>query len=137
MSSKWEQFRPTKTLWFWSCAGTAVLTMVIGFTVGGWVTGGTAADRIKEARRDGRAQLAADVCVARFKDSAAFAADLVKLKAENSWSRDNFLADGGWVTLAGISEPVAGAADLCAKTLSELKAPAEASNNGTTAVPKG
>lgn len=136
MNSKWEQFRPSKSLWFWSCAGTAVLTMVVGFTVGGWVTGGTAADLSKNARRDGRAQLAADVCVARFKDSAGFAADLVKLKAENSWSRDNFVVDAGWVTLAGISDPVAGAAELCAQTLSDLKVPAAASTDNAV-VPKG
>lgn len=137
MSSKWEQFRPSKTLWFWSCAGSAVLTMVLGFTVGGWVTGGTSADLSKNARRDGRAELAADVCVARFKDSAGFAADLVKLKAENSWSRDNFLADGGWVALTGVTDTVAGAAELCTKTLADLKAPAAASTDGVAVVPKG
>ena len=37
LSKNWENFRPTKAMWFWSCAGTAVVTMVVGFTWGGWV----------------------------------------------------------------------------------------------------
>ena len=42
-------YQPTKTVWLWSMVGVAVLTMVLGFTWGGWVTGGTASDRAEEA----------------------------------------------------------------------------------------
>lgn len=127
MLEKWNEFSPSKSLWFWSCAGCAVLTMVAGFTLGGWVTKGTASDMAADARRDGRIELAADVCVARFKNSDSFAASLAALKSESSWSRDNFLADGGWVTLTGMTEPVNGAAERCAKTLADLPEPAKAS----------
>lgn len=123
MNAKWEQYRPSKSLWFWSCAGCVALTMILGFTLGGWVTGGTASAMADTAREQARAQLAADVCVARFKKGADFATALADLKAENSWSRDDFVADGGWVTLAGLDEPVAGAADLCAETLADMEAP--------------
>lgn len=127
MNGKWSEFRPSKTLWFWSCAGCAVLTMILGFTMGGWVTGGTAAEMAMDARDQARMQLAADVCVARFRKSDGFATALADLKAEDSWTRDDFVADGGWVTLAGMDEPVAGAADLCAEALADMEAPAEAS----------
>ena len=30
MLSKWSDFQPSKTLWFWTCAGCAVLTMILG-----------------------------------------------------------------------------------------------------------
>ena len=38
----WNEARPTKTIVFWSWMGSIVLTMIIGFAWGGWVTGGTA-----------------------------------------------------------------------------------------------
>ena len=40
--NKWKDYKPTQAGWFWSCAGVCVLTMILGFTWGGWVTGGTA-----------------------------------------------------------------------------------------------
>src|SRR3989304_4567183 len=39
---RWDESRPTKTAVFWSWVGSVVLTMIIGFAWGGWVTGGTA-----------------------------------------------------------------------------------------------
>ena len=123
MSSKWEQFRPSKVLWFWSCAGCVALTMVLGFTVGGWVTGGTAGQMVEDAREDAQAQLAANICVAKFTQSSDFATALANLKAESSWSRDDFVTEGGWLTLTGLKEPVDGAADLCAEMLAVMEAP--------------
>jgi hypothetical protein len=41
---RWEAVQITKTATAWSWAGMAVLTMMIGFTWGGWVTAGTAQD---------------------------------------------------------------------------------------------
>ena len=42
LARRWSDARPTKTVVFWSCVATKVVTMVVGFTWGGWVTGGTA-----------------------------------------------------------------------------------------------
>src|SRR3546814_2263966 len=123
MNSKWEQFRPSKVLWFWSCAGCVALTMALGFTVGGWVTGGTAGQMVEDAQEDARAQLAANICVAKFKQSVNFATALADLKAESSWSRDDFVTEGGWLTVTGLTEPVDGAADLCAEKLAVMDAP--------------
>lgn len=126
MNAKWSEFRPTKTLWLWSCAGCAVVTMVVGFTVGGWVSGGTASKMASVARDEGRIQLAADVCVARFKGSDGFATSLADLKKEDSWKQDDYVAAGGWVTLAGLTDPVAGSAKLCAEMLTKMDAPTAA-----------
>lgn len=130
MSGKWSEFTPSKTLWFWSCAGCAVATMVVGFTLGGWVSGGTATKMASEARRDGRTELAADVCVARFKSSDGFATALADLKKEDSWKQDDFVTAGGWVTMAGLADPVAGSAKLCAEMLTKMDAPSAAAPTG-------
>ena len=42
LSQRFADYRPSKTVLFWSCAGCVAATMIIGFTWGGWVTGGTA-----------------------------------------------------------------------------------------------
>lgn len=135
MNAKWQEYRPSKTLWFWSCAACVALTMIGGFTFGGWVTAGTASEMAESSREEGRAQLAAGICVEKFKQDTNFAATLADLKAENSWSRDDFVTDGGWVTLTGMKEPVDGAADLCAETLADMEAPEPAATTADVALP--
>lgn len=133
----WSEYRPSKTVWFWSCAGCVVATMIVGFTWGGWVTGGTASDMVSDARESGRAELAAVVCVDRFLDDTGAAVNLAQLKEESEWQRDDFIEDGGWTTLVGFDEPIEGAAELCATQLAEMEAPvqsdtAAAEDAGTT-----
>jgi hypothetical protein len=123
LSERWNEFRPTKALWFWSSAGVAAATMVIGFTVGGWVTGGTAQEMAEAAAEKARAELVASVCVERFVSSADFAEQLAALKEANSWDRDEFILEGDWTALVGVEDAVSGAADLCAQRLAEMQAP--------------
>jgi hypothetical protein len=68
MSEKfvWADYRPSKALWLWSCIGCVIGTLVIGFTWGGWVTEGATNRMVSRAMDDGRAELAAAVCVDRF-----------------------------------------------------------------------
>lgn len=122
-SQRWNEFRPSKTLWFWSAAGVAVATIVLGFTVGGWVTGGTAQEMAENAVDEARAQLVANVCVEKFVSSEQFASQLTALKETSSWDRDSMIADGGWTTLPGLEDAVGGAADLCAERLAEMEVP--------------
>ena len=137
MTSKpnWEEYRPSKTLWLWSCVGCVVATLVIGFTWGGWVTGGTAERMADTAMEEGRTRLAAAVCVNRFLGASDFGTKLAELKAESAWQRDNYIEDGGWVTFARVEEPVKGAAERCANQLAEmdLEAGTEATNAETPA----
>src|SRR3546814_155238 len=121
---RWREARPSKAMLFWSCAGCAVATMIIGFTWGGWVTGGTAQEMAAEAATGARAELAAAVCVDRFLNSPDAAGQLAQLRDTSAWQRDSFIEDGGWVTLAGMEDPVDEAADLCADQLLEADAPA-------------
>jgi hypothetical protein len=120
----WNEYRPSKAVWFWSCAGCVVLTMIVGFTWGGWVTGGSAEQMAATAREDGRAELAAAVCVEKFLGAPDAAIKLAELKEQSQWQRDGYIEEGGWVTLVGLEEPVEGAADVCAEQLAEMELPA-------------
>jgi hypothetical protein len=120
LTQRWERLQATKTQVFWASAASVVATLIVGFTWGGWVTGGTANERAATAATEARAQLAATVCVERFAKGPDAIAQLAALKSSDSWKRDTFIEAGGWATLTGMDKPVAGAASLCVK---ELMAP--------------
>jgi hypothetical protein len=119
----WSSYRPTKAVWFWSCVACVVATMIVGFTWGGWVTGGTAAARVEEARETARAELAATICVARFLAAPDARGQLAALQEASSWGRDDIIAEDGWSTPRGVEEPIVGAADLCAERLATMDLP--------------
>ena len=98
--------------------------MILGFTWGGWVTAGSAADSALKAKDSGRAELAAAICVERFVSAPDAGVQLAVLKKESSWSRGKLVSDGGWATPLGLDKPVDGAADLCARQLAEVELPA-------------
>lgn len=125
-SQSWSEYRPSKAVWFWSCVGAVVLTMIVGFTWGGWVTGGTAREMAETAGEDAAAELAASICYHRFLQSSDAATELAALKEASSWEREDLLEEGGWVTFANMDDPVDGAADLCAEQLASAELPATA-----------
>lgn len=122
MSQRWEDFRPSKTLWFWSVAGAVVLTMIVGFTAGGWTTGGTATEMAEDAARTARAELVANLCVERFVTGPNASQKLAELKDTSSYQRDTFITEGGWIKLAGMDRDAPGAADRCADELVAMEA---------------
>ncbi|MDQ6433437.1 hypothetical protein RB623_05155 [Mesorhizobium sp. LHD-90] len=121
LSARWENYRPSKTTWFWSVVGTAVVTTILGFTAGGWTTSGNAAVMAKKAATDARAELAATVCVDRFAASADASQQLTVLKEKSTWERDDFIKEGGWAKLLGPKRIISGAADRCADMLAGME----------------
>lgn len=97
----------------------AIALAIVGFTWGGWVSGGTASKMAADASQDSREQLVASICVERFIADPNAAHNLVALKEASRWAMDDFIEDGGWITLAGLEEEeqVSGAADVCAVRL--------------------
>lgn len=121
LSQRWQEYRPSKAMWLWSCVAAVVLTMIVGFTAGGWVTGGTAEAAAADARQEGREQLVATICVERFVAAPGARQSLQELKEASSWQRDDLIDEGGWATLKVLEEQVPGAADLCAERLVALE----------------
>jgi hypothetical protein len=126
IAHRWQNFSASKTFVFWSCAASIVATLIVGFGWGGWVRGGTANDMASRAAADARAELASIICVSRFASGEDAAGQLALLKATDSWKRDTFVEDGGWVTLPGVERFVAGAASLCAQQLMNTTLPLKA-----------
>ncbi len=126
LGSRWSAYKPTKGLLVWACVGSMVATLVVGFGWGGWVTGGGARKMAEAAAAAARYDLAAAVCVERFKAGDDVAARLTALKLLQGWNRDSFIDKGGWATMPDRAEPTKLAAKLCATQLGALEAPPEA-----------
>ena len=134
-SQRFQDYRPSKTGLFWSCAACVAATMILGFTWGGWVTGGTAEKMANDAAAAGRAEVAAAACTKEFMAQPDAAAQLAALKDTSSWQRENFIEKGGWDKVA--DQRYDDAADLCAERLVKMEAPtvqeAATSDTGTVA----
>ena len=103
----------------WGVVGGAVLTAIVGFTWGGWVTGGTA--EMSAAQRANAAVVVAlaPVCVERFQRAPEVSANLAALKKADSWSQGDFVEKGGWATAPGAkaSDQASAVAKACATLL--------------------
>ena len=85
----------------WGMAGGAVAAMIVGFTWGGWVTGGRADSDALQRTNTAVVAALAPVCVERFRNASGAAANLVELKKVDSWSRADVVEKGGWVNPPG------------------------------------
>jgi hypothetical protein len=129
--ARWSNYRPSKKLWIWSIVGSSCLTIVLGFTLGGWVPAGRATVMADIAARDAKTKLVSSICVQKFVSSADAAESLAMLKKASSWQRAGFIENGGWMTIAGVDDTVPGAADLCAVRLLDMKELPEAVADAT------
>lgn len=103
----------------WGAVGGAIASAIIGFSWGGWVTGGTAeADATQRANTAVVAALA-PVCVDRFQRATDVAANLAALKKVDSWSQGDFIEKGGWAAVPGskASDQLSAVAKACASLL--------------------
>jgi hypothetical protein len=129
-----DQYRASKTALFWACAGSAVLTLAVGFFWGGWVTGGTAREMAEQSASQARQEIAAVICVDRFMAAPDMHAQLTALKGmERSYQRGKFVEEGGWAIMpvssaATVTPANSGdqrkAAGLCAEELAKQELPA-------------
>ena len=117
LGRRWSEARPTKTLVFWACMASVVLTMIIGFSWGGWVTGGTARTTAENMAHDAVVKRLAPICVIQSGRDPAKAVKLVALKEESSWQRGEYIGKQGWATMPGEQEPDSRVAQACATLL--------------------
>jgi hypothetical protein len=122
IQQRWNDLQPSKTMLVWSCLGSVVVALIVGFTWGGWVTGGTARDMAETAGAESRYALASVICVEKFLAAPDAQAQLTELKAiDSSYRQRQFIEEGGWAVMPEQEEAARQAADLCAKVLANLE----------------
>jgi len=117
LGERWSAARPTKTVVFWSWAGFIVLTMIVGFGWGGWVTGGSAREMADTLAKADVVQRLTPICVAQFNQDLGKDQKLVALKGMDSWKRSDYVEKQGWATMPGEAKPDSLVAEGCAKLL--------------------
>jgi hypothetical protein len=99
----------------WGAVGGAVAAMIVGFTWGGWVTGGTAGQMATTSAQTASVLALTPLCVAKAEGQGE---QLAALKKESTWSRGDFVTKAGWV--ANVNDKYRSAvATACASTLVE------------------
>jgi len=88
---RWGEARPTKTAVFWSWVATIVLTMIIGFAWGGWVTGGTAHSMAERMAEDAVVKRLAPISVVQFKQAPGKDQKFKELEKTDSWQRSEYV----------------------------------------------
>jgi hypothetical protein len=103
----------------WGIAGGAIALAIVGFTWGGWTTGGKAEATAAIRANDAVVVALAPVCVDKFQHAGDATANLAALKKVESWQQGDFVEKGGWATVPGTnsSERVSAVAKACAVLL--------------------
>lgn len=102
-------------------AAGAVVTMIVGFSWGGWSLEGTTAKRADEASRKAVVAVLAPICVDKFQHSADATNNFLELKKVSSYMQGNFVEKGGWATSPGSDKADSAVAQACATMLGNLK----------------
>jgi pimeloyl-ACP methyl ester carboxylesterase len=145
LSQRFDDYQASKTVLFWACAGSVIAAIVVGFSWGGWVTGGTAQEMAEDSAAQARQQLAAVVCVDRFMAAPDAGIQLTALREMTSpRAQGKFVEDGGWAMIVPASSPTdyearadhREAAVLCAEELAkrEMATTGKAAQIGAEAV---
>ncbi len=101
----------------WGAAAGALGTVIVGFTLGGWVTGSKA--EVVAQNRASNAVIAAlaPICVENYRKSPDSQVQLTALKALDAWKRAGFVEERGWAKMPGAERTNSPMAAECAKQI--------------------
>jgi hypothetical protein len=93
-----------------------IITIIVGFKLGGWTAAGTTQKMIDKAVL--RSQ--AEICIAQFMEQPNSEDKLKEFIAIEYWDRDEFIVKGAWHKMPGQQEASPSVALECAEGLQAL-----------------
>lgn len=117
LGERWIDARPTKTAMFWSWVAIVILTLIIGFQWGGWVTGSTAKSMAEAASNHAVVARLTPICVANAKSDPQWAEKKKALVETRSWDRSDYVSKQGWATMPAEKQADPRVAQECATEL--------------------
>lgn len=99
----------------------ALALAIIGFTWGGWTTGGTVDKLVKDSTSKAVVSALAPICADNFKRAADSPSQLAELKKISSWQQAAFVEKGGWAKMPGTDTISSSMATACAEMILALK----------------
>jgi hypothetical protein len=95
----------------------AVLVGIVGFTWGGWVTGGTSNERARAMSRGDVVAAMVPVCLEQARADPEREAKLDKISTASTYQRRDALMATGWATVPGAEAPDRDIAQACLTAL--------------------
>lgn len=107
----------------------AAFVGIVGFSWGGWVTGGTSRERAMAMSRDDVVAAMVPVCIDMAETDPARAEKIATIRAASTYQRRDALMEAGWATMPGAEAPNRDIAQACLASLDmdamPVPAPAE------------
>jgi hypothetical protein len=107
----------------WGAVVGAAACMIIGFTWGGWVTGGTARKDSAAASHDAVVTALAPICAERFRAQGDSAAQIAALTKSSTWERGTAVEKSGFALMPGSKAADSDVARACAELLAAAVTP--------------
>lgn len=95
----------------------AVALAIVGFSWGGWATGGTAQKMASDQARMEVVAALVPICVEQSNNDPQNVETLAKLKEASSYQRRDMLMKAGWATMPGSDDPNRNVASACMDAL--------------------
>jgi alpha/beta superfamily hydrolase len=118
-----QETRATARSVLWGAVAGAIALAIVGFSWGGWVTGGSAETLATSRAATAVVAALTPICVEKFRQAADASANLTEMKKATYVSdQSKFVEKGGWATMPGSTEPNSAVARACAESLGREKA---------------
>lgn len=95
----------------------AVALAVVGFSWGGWMTGGGADQMAKEHARQEVVAALVPICIENSKQDPRVTETMAQLMAASNYKRSDMVMDAGWATMPGSDDPNRSVASACMQQL--------------------
>ena len=100
----------------WSAVIGSVVTMIVGFSWGGWVTNRSASDMARQQSTLAVVNALAPFCAEKFRNASDATEKFAELRKASSWSQSDIVSKTGAATFDGKS-PDTAVAKACADLL--------------------
>ncbi len=101
----------------YGAAAGAVALAIVGFSWGGWVTGGTAKQMASDQARSEVVAALVPICMEQSSQDPQVVETLAQLRDTSSYQRSDMLMKAGWATMPGSSDPNRDVASACMEKL--------------------
>lgn len=109
--------------WIQGAVVGAVAVAVVGFSWGGWVTGGSAAKQASVAAHEAKVTALASICADRFRAQGDAAVKIGELSKVSSWDRGGIIERSGFAIMPGSKTADSDVARACAESLASPTTP--------------
>jgi hypothetical protein len=117
LGQRWNDARPTKAIVFWACVASVIATLIVGFSWGGWMTGGTARAVAETSGTDAVVKRLGPICVAQFNGDPEKDRKLAEMAELSAWQRGDYVQRQGWATMPGEPQGDRQVATECARLI--------------------